>query len=284
MSLLSRTRFGLLDLHFAVRSGKTVLLRDVQKAPLMIVRPFDLPCGTLMVFIVNPTGGVLGGDHSEIRVRVDSGARVLLLTQSATRLQPSAAGERATQDIHFTVQEGARLEYYPERTIPFARSRFCQTLQAELEDGAEFGLTESLATGRVHMGERLQFEEYRSQVQVWQDGRRSYLDRQHLEPGDYTRSPGILSAADYVASGVWVASRITPEQITLERITLERITPERIEITAGRPPMAVGMSRGGAVWLRAAAPAGLELDQAVKQTTQRLRAHLFQATPLHIRR
>ena len=48
--------------------------------------------------------------------------------------------------------------------------------------------------------------------------------------------------------------------------------------------MAVGMSRGGAVWLRAAAPAGLELDQAVKQTTQRLRAHLFQAPPLHIRR
>ena len=279
MSLLSRTRLGLLDLHFAVRSGKTVLLRDVQKAPLMIVRPFTLPCGTLMVFIVNPTGGVLGGDHSEIRVQVDSGARVLLLTQSATRLQPSAAGERATQDIYFAVQEGARLEYYPERTIPFARSRFRQTLQAELEDGAEFGLTESLATGRVHKGERLQFEEYRSQVQVWQDGRRSYLDRQHLEPGDYTRSPGILSAADYVTSGVWVAPRITPEQITLERIT-----PERIEITAGRPPMAVGMSRGGAVWLRAAAPAGLELDRAVRQTTQRLRAHLFQATPLHIRR
>lgn len=269
MSLLSRTRFGLLDLHFVVRRGKTVLLRDVQKAPLMIVRPFTLPCGTLMVFIVNPTGGVLGGDHSEIRVQVDSGARVLLLTQSATRLQPSPGGEVATQDIHFTVQEGARLEYYPERTIPFARSRFCQTLQAELEDGAEFGLTESLATGRVHMGERLQFEEYRSQVQVWQDGRRSYLDRQHLQPGDYTRSPGILSAADYVASGVWVAPRITPE---------------RIEITAGRPPMAVGMSRGGAVWLRAAAPASLELDRAVKQATQRLRAHLFQATPLHLRR
>jgi len=62
------TREGVLHLQFGVRGGRTVLTRDVQKAPLMVVRPFELPCGTLMAFVVNPTGGVLGGDRADIRV------------------------------------------------------------------------------------------------------------------------------------------------------------------------------------------------------------------------
>lgn len=266
MSLLVRTRTGLLDLHFAVRYGETVLLRDVQKAPLMIVRPFTLPCGTLMVFIVNPTGGVLGGDHSEIRVQVDSGARVLLLTQSATRLQPSAGGEAATQDIHFTVQAGGRLEFYPERTIPFKGSRFHQCIQAELHPDAQFGLTESLASGRVQMGERLEFKSYHSQVQVWQDGQRIYLDRQKLEPGQQARAPGVLGQADYFASGVWVG-----QQQFLE-----------FPSTAGH--LASGLTANGAVWLRAASARGPELDQALQAAREQLRTQVFQAPPLQLRR
>ena len=119
-----QTRTGILHLRFEEKRGKTVLARDQQKAPLMIIRPFELPCGTLMVFVVNPTGGVLGGDHSEIVAEVGAGARALILTQSATRLQPSPSGARATQDIRFRVASGGRLEYYPERTLPFAGSAF----------------------------------------------------------------------------------------------------------------------------------------------------------------
>lgn len=271
MSLLSRTRFGLLDLHFVVRRGKTVLLRDVQKAPLMIVRPFTLPCGTLMVFIVNPTGGVLGGDHSEIRVQVDSGARVLLLTQSATRLQPSHSGEVATQDIHFTVQDGARLEYYPERTIPFARSRFHQTLQAELEDGAEFGLTESLAAGRVLMGERLQFDEYRSVTSILRQGSRLYLDRQYLAPAadSVLEAPGIWGGLSYFASGVWVAPRASNPPL------LPTAFPGRC---------AAGWSQGQALWLRAVAVNSGELDARLLSARDQVRRHLFRAEPLRVRK
>jgi urease accessory protein len=97
------------------------------------------------------------------------------------------------QDIHFRVAAGGRLEYYPERTIPFAGSRFLQTVRAELEDGAEFGMTETLAAGRVAMGERLAFERYRSSVEVWQAGHRIYLDRVDLQPQlQSLNAPGLL--------------------------------------------------------------------------------------------
>ncbi|MDB5045828.1 MAG: urease accessory protein UreD [Deinococcus sp.] len=265
-TLGQRTRTGILQLRFEQQRGKTVLTRDVQKAPLMIIRPFELPCGTLMVFVVNPTGGVLGGDHSEIVAEVGTGARALILTQSATRLQPSPSGAVATQDIRFQVAAGGRLEYYPERTLPFAGSAFHQTLRADLEDGAELGLTETLASGRVLMGERLAFADYRSRVEVWRGSQRLYLDQVRLQPGESTRAPGIWSQWDYAASGMWVGSGSVNDW------------------PAVPGQLACGHTAGGAVWLRAASARGPTLDRALTGARNSLRAQLFGARPLQIRR
>ncbi|THF87430.1 urease accessory protein UreD [Deinococcus sp. KSM4-11] len=265
-TLLARTRTGVLHLHFGERRGQTVLLRDTQKAPLMVIRPFTLPCGTLMVFIVNPTGGLLGGDHSEVRVTVDGGARVLILTQSATRVQPSPDGQAATQDIQFKVAAGGRLEYHPERTIPFAGSAYRQMLRAELDDGAQFGLTETLASGRVQAGERLAFASFESRVQVMVAGRRVFLDRQRLVPGEVTRAPGVWGDLDYQASGVFVGAGVVADW------------------PAVPGQLATGFTAGGAVWLRGAAARGPQLDRAVVEARDALRRQLWNAPPLQIRR
>lgn len=163
----------------------------------MIVRPFALPCGTLSVFVVNPTSGLLGGDHNDIRVEVGAGARALLLTQSATRVQPSATRAVATQTLHFVIASGGRLEYYPERTLPFAGSRLKQTIRTEL------GMTETLASGWVLIGERLAFAEYRSRVEVWSGKQQLYLENLNLIPSHHTRTAGIWQHLDYAASGVF---------------------------------------------------------------------------------
>ncbi|BDP44268.1 urease accessory protein UreD (plasmid) [Deinococcus aetherius] len=266
MTLLRRTRTGVLHLHFGVRAGRTVLLRDLQKAPLMIVRPFELPCGTLMVFIVNPMGGVLGGDHSEVRVRVEGGARALVLTQSATRVQPSPDRAAATQDVTLEVAPGGRLEFYPERTIPFAGSAFRQTVLAELGEGAELGLTETLAGGRVRSGESLAFHEYASRMEVRRGGRRVYLDALRLCPGEHTRSPGVWGGGDYLASGVWVGA------------------PQVTDWPAVPGQLATGQAAGGAAWLRAVADCGPGLDAALGAARESLRRQLFGAPPLRVRR
>ncbi len=274
MTLFARTRFGQLDLHFARRGQKTVLLRDVQKAPLMIVRPFELPCGTLMVFIVNPTGGVLGGDHSEIRVTVGEGAKVVILTQSATRVQPSPDGAAAVQHIFFEVGAGARLEYYPERTIPFAGSRFAQDIQVNLAATSEFGLTESLASGRVQMGERLTFGSYASRVAIYRDQQRIFLDVQRFDNTDLdletARSAGIWAEMDYIGSGVWVGQ---PTACTLAPLPFD---------TEAR--FAWGENHGGVLWLRGAAQQGPRVDERLTSICNQIRREWFGAAPLQIRR
>jgi len=248
-----------------------VLARDHQKAPLMVIRPFTLPCGTLMVFIVNPTGGTLGGDTAEIRVSVGPGARALLLTQSAARVQPSPTGAEAVQSIEFQVAAGGRLEYYPERVLPFAGSHFQQKIRADVEPGAEFGLCETLATGRVAMGERLRFGRYRSQVEVRRGGRAVYLDRTDLQPAEQPLSaPGLLGGNDYSAAGVWLGSG-TPET-----------SATGLPAVPGR--LASGLNAAGAVWLRATARSGPDLDRLLGQAREPLRAALFGAPPLQVRR
>ncbi|UTA52350.1 urease accessory protein UreD [Deinococcus radiodurans] len=127
VSLGRRTRTGRLELEFGVRHGQTALLRDLQKAPLMVVRPFRLPCGTLMVFIVNPTGGVLGGDHSEIHVEAGAGTRVLILTQSATRVQPSPGASGPPRNCTFTSGSGHGWSTTPSAPCPLRAAAFAST-------------------------------------------------------------------------------------------------------------------------------------------------------------
>ncbi|MFC6751182.1 urease accessory protein UreD [Deinococcus aquaticus] len=271
LNLLARTRTGVLHLHFGVRGGRTALLRDMQKAPLMVIRPFELPCGTLMVFIVNPTGGVLGGDHAEIRVTVEGGARVLILTQSATRVQPSPDGRPATQDVQFQVAAGGRLEYHPERTIPFAGSAFAQTLTADLEDGAQFALTETLASGRVQTGERLAFASYESRVLV-NVGAAGVPGPAAAHAGRVHPRARRVGELDYQASGVFVG--------TCEVTAL----PTVMDFPAAPGLIATGRTAGGAVWLRGAAGRGPELDRALLTAREALRAQLWGAPPLEVRR
>jgi urease accessory protein UreH len=75
----------------------------VQKSPLQIVRTFELEPGVLTAIIINSTVGVLGGDTYRIRVEVHPRARVVLLTQSATKIHRMDPDLETSQEIEFIV-------------------------------------------------------------------------------------------------------------------------------------------------------------------------------------
>ena len=91
---------GLLDLRFALTSAdRTYLAGRLQRFPLRITTPHyldDDDRGMAFVIIQNPAGAVFAGDHLELRLEAEEGARVHLRTQSATRLC-QMDGERATR-------------------------------------------------------------------------------------------------------------------------------------------------------------------------------------------
>lgn len=255
---MGRTQHGELELVFEKRGDRTVLVHDLQRTPLQIVRPFELEPGVLTAIIINPTAGVMAGDSYRISVTVREGARVMLLTQSATKIHRMDVGLSARQEIIFNVATGARLEYYPERTIPFADSSFSQVLRANLETGAEFALLESWTTGRVLHGERLAFRRYASRTEVRVNRELVYLDAFKLEPNRMNLNVlGALEGHDYIASSVFVGRQ-----------------PALLESSDA----ALGLTAAGHVYIRASARSGPELDQVMVQARDQLRLDLFGPT------
>ena len=105
-----------------------------------------------------PTGGVVGGDRLETRVRLGAGSRVCLTTPSATRVYRSA-GQPAVQRFRATVGPGGRLEYVPDHLIPSPGARLRQCTELVLAAGASALVLGRLVGGAARAGEPWAFAE-----------------------------------------------------------------------------------------------------------------------------
>src|SRR6202140_5823548 len=56
-------RDGFLRLRFARSGGSTILAQSRFSLPLQALTPLTLPDGASYLMLLNPTGGVVGGDH-----------------------------------------------------------------------------------------------------------------------------------------------------------------------------------------------------------------------------
>lgn len=150
--------------------------------------------------ILNPAGGLVGGDRLTLKIRAGSGSRVLLTTPSATRLYRSA-GEEAVQTVLLEAGTGSVLEWMPDTVIPYRGSRFDQRLDIRLERGATLMLWDALAAGRIARGERWDFTRFRNEIRVSDGGGGAVGERYDLQPDRFSPSASALGGnADYFAS------------------------------------------------------------------------------------
>lgn len=145
-------RDGALGLRFERRGSTTVLAGCRYRLPLQVLAPLSLEEGAAVVSLLNPTGGVLGGDRLSIEIEVGPGAHACLTTPSATKVYRTD-GAPALQDVTMRLAAGAIMEWVPDHTIPFPGSAFVQTVSVELHEGARLILVDAWASGRVARGE-----------------------------------------------------------------------------------------------------------------------------------
>src|SRR5262245_9942080 len=77
-------RDGFLSLDFERRTCRTVLVRSRFRLPLQVLAPSTVDDGSAYLLMLNPTGGIVGGDCLETRIRLGKGSHVCLSTPSAT--------------------------------------------------------------------------------------------------------------------------------------------------------------------------------------------------------
>jgi len=172
---------GHLDLTCAAREDGTSFIRAQSfAAPIHLSKP-HLDEGVLVVNVVNPTAGLFAGDRVRMRVAVESGARVLLTTPSASRAHRVVEGD-ARVEQEFLVAKGAWLESWPEMFIPQSGARYRQRTVERVEEGGGLLLIEMIAPGRAAAGEVFAFAELDWETELFLGGEKIARERYTLTP------------------------------------------------------------------------------------------------------
>jgi urease accessory protein len=271
-------RDGLAALRLARRGDDTVLVERRFRTPLQVLEPLTFPGDPAAgLMLLNPTGGVLGGDHLETQLRLDAGAHAVVTTPSATRVYGCRA-DAATLVTTAAVGLGAVLEYVPDHLIPHPRARVVQRLSVRLAPAARLLLWDAWALGRVARGEAWTFDRLQSAVRV--DGANApvFIDRASLRGGRGALAGlGGAEACGYVAW--WLA-------VSDETYDWARLADELSDVVAAVPGLrAAGsaLGRGGCA-VRVLAGAAHELLDAQRLLWSHTRTRWLGLAPIDLRK
>jgi urease accessory protein len=241
--------------------------------PLQVLAPMRLPDPAAVVSILNPTGGLLGGDRLAIEVVLERGAHACLTTPSSTRVARTD-GPTAEQDVRLAVGPEGCLEWLPEHTIPAAGSALRQRIDVDLAPGARLILVDGFAAGRVARGEAWQFAWLESAISVREGSRWVLHDRFALGPDGPWDSLGCAEGHPYFGSAVIVGPGALGPLAGAIKATLGALG-----VTAGAAPG----PRGGLV-ARVLAPTAPALVTALDTLAALARRALLDLPPLARRR
>jgi urease accessory protein len=271
-------RDGFLGLAFERRGGRTVLTGRRFTLPLQALEPVDLDgTGAATLLLLNPTGGVLGGDRLETRVELGPGSHVCLSTPSATRVYRSA-GEASVQRVILRVGEGARLEYVPDHVIPSPGARLVQSVDVDLAPGASAVLCDAWAVGRAARGEAWRFDLLDSGTMVRDSEGLLFKDRLILGGAQGWGGLGAAEGAAYVAT----VACLSPAHAHLDNLASSlsmSLEGGGLEARAGVTTLA----RGGLV-VRLLARSAPALQRAIDLAWTACRSGLWGLGPLALRK
>ncbi len=175
-----------LALGFRAAGRRTVLAERRRYGPLAVQRPFYPEGAVCHVYLLHPPGGMVGGDSLDIRLSLGEGAQALLTTPGAAKFYRSN-GSLARQSQHFTVADGASLEWLPQENIFFPGTEARLDTSIALSGDARLAWWELHCLGRPVIGEAFDRGRIDSALSIERDGVPLVAERLRLDPGNRRR-------------------------------------------------------------------------------------------------
>ncbi|MGJ8725122.1 MAG: urease accessory protein UreD [Roseibacillus sp.] len=194
--------------------------------------------------LVNPTAGVFAGDRLQMKVAVEEGAKVALVTPSATRFH-AMAGQEATIVQEFSVGKRAWLEYWPEWVMPQGGSEVHQITRLDVARDGVLVFGDMLAPGRVAHGESQAFRKLTTEFELRVGGQLVARERMNLEPEKGAWPLAVEEWENCFYGGLWIVggegdfleemealsdneikvgfSRLSPEVVVLRMVTARSV-------------------------------------------------------------
>jgi urease accessory protein len=233
--------------------------------------------GAATLLLLNPTGGILAGDHLQSEIVLGPGSRVCLSTPSATRVYRSP-GPPALQRTSIRVGTGAVLEWLPDHLIPSPGARLRQATDIALAADAALLYVDAWAVGRVVREEAWGFDLLDIGLRV-NDGVGPLLrERSIIDGGPPRDGLGGTEGFAYVAT----FAAVRPAGAGWSRLARDL----QDDIARAVPDCRVGVTtlgRGG-VLARMLCPSAPRLKRAVDLAWARSRRGLLGLPPMDLRK
>jgi urease accessory protein len=201
---------GELRLGVGISAGRSVALSQYHRGALRLLRPHYLDdSGQACYTMVNPGGAYLGGDLYTIDVAVDDGARLLLTTQSATKVYRTP-GSCAEQRMDVRLGPGSSLEYVPDQLIAYRGASYRQSTRIDMDLSASLLLAEVVTPGWSPEGAGFRYDSIRMRTDIRRGGRLLAIDNVLLDPaagGDVT-GLGFMEGHSHLGSMLVVDPRV----------------------------------------------------------------------------
>jgi urease accessory protein len=211
-------RRGHADLYFCRRGRRTILQRQHTSLPAQVIRPFyEEDDGRAYLYLLTPTGGMLGGDRLDIRVVLGPGAQVCLTTATATKVHPST-GLPAEQSLRLELEPGSCLEYLPEPTILFRDARWRQSTLVQRAADSRLVLAEGWSAGRVARREVFAFASLEARLEIYTEGQLAVFDRLRVQPAAYpSQALGLWAGHPHLLT-VYLLQQTSPADNWIEEV------------------------------------------------------------------
>lgn len=273
-------RRGVLAYEFERSGSRTVLTHSSCTSPWHHFPPSYLDdSGCAYTWLVNPSGGLVAGDHVSVDVQLHAGTHVLMTSPSATRVYRSLS-EPALQEVYLSVGPNARLEWLPEVTIPFAGSRFRQSIHVDLAPGATVVLWDAMASGRVAMQERWAFSSIENEICITTSLGESLVERYRVVPDRLPESVSLVGSWDYVASLFVIGDAVDVDVWNRLDIVLATILEQRPGLVLG----AVSASAAPGLAVKMVARSAPDLSVTMEAIWAAVRKELWDLQAPHLRR
>lgn len=250
---LRRWADGAAELGLAGRGGCTRLRRLYQSDPCRVLFPTAADGDPLQAVVVTTSGGIVGGDRIRLAVEADAGTAATVTTQAAEKVYRSA-GATAELSVGIAVAAGAVVEWMPQETILFDRSRLRRRTCVEVASGGRLLAGEIVVFGRRAHGERFGRGLLHDAWRVRRDGRLAWADALHLDgdAGAVLARPsafdGAVAAAtvvfvsDDAAASLEAARALIAASVTDCRAAATRVGPVLVMRFLARSPSALRAS------------------------------------------
>ena len=274
---------GELALRVAVRGQRTLAVHQFHQGALRVLRPHYLDeSGQVCYVVVNPGGAYLGADLYLLDVEVEADAKLLLTTQSATKIYRTP-GSFAEQRMTIRLGEGAQLELAPDQVIAYREASYRQNTHITVRPTSSLVMAEVITPGWSPDGASFRYEELRlrNEIHVEADGgaRLLALDNLLIRPplNDVT-GMGFMEGFSHLGSLVVVDPRVD-----------QALADEIHTMTAGHDAY-TGISLTGTVAgttglvLRSLANSTQELNRLLGACTSLLRRTWHGQEPMNLRK